>query len=103
MPSSTYILSIVEIVYYIPLSTLTLYLLYRNIPLLHGILANVYLSSYMLLQIISSGIILSAGPNGTPSITALIIQSVGLVSLLLATESFFKIAYVLSYPNTNRH
>jgi len=92
MPSATWIISLVELVYYIPFSIVVLYLLYRNFGILHGVLGYIYLSSYMLLQIISSGMILSAGQNGTPSITALIIQSVGLVSLLLSTDSFFTVA-----------
>lgn len=85
MPTASWDLAVAELVYFIPSSIPLFYCIwkYRNAGFA-GLTAWLFLFVFILLQVIGNGMIIGAGMNGTPSITAIIITNVGLSPLFIA-------------------
>lgn len=88
MPSPTWDLALAELVYYIPASVPVVYCFWKHRKV--GISGWLFLTAFVLLQIVGSGLTLSAGEHGRPSTTAITITSVGLSPLLLADAGIVK-------------
>lgn len=82
MPSQTWALALAELLYYIPSIVPVLYCFWKHKKA--GILGWLFLSAFLLLQIVGSILTLAVGENGTPSSTAVTLTSIGLSPLLLA-------------------
>ncbi|KAF2480384.1 hypothetical protein BDY17DRAFT_326292 [Neohortaea acidophila] len=81
MPSADWDLALTELIFYSPTVVPLAYCLWRHRSV--GITGWIYLLIFVSLQLISTGMIVHAGPNGTPPTTALIVSSVALSPLLL--------------------
>jgi hypothetical protein len=81
MPTHTWDLAVAELVFYIPSAIPVFYCtwIYRKTALVGWI----FISAFVLLNLIGSGMIVSAGEEGVPSTTAIILISVGLSPLLV--------------------
>ena len=81
MPTSSWDLALVELIYYIPTSIPLLYILWKHRRT--GISGWLFLFAFIMLQAIGSGMTLSAGENGKPSTGSIIVSNVGLSPLIL--------------------
>lgn len=80
-PSPHWILALIELIYFIPSTIPLLYILYSHRHA--GSTGWIFFLLFIALQCAGSGMIVSAGQNGTPSSTAIIIVQVGLSTLIL--------------------
>lgn len=81
MPNHSWDLALVELIFYIPLSFPVIYCLVKHRRT--GLSGWFYFLAFTTLQVVGSGMIVSAGEHGTPSTTALIITEIGLSPLIL--------------------
>lgn len=81
MGKQAWSLALAELIYYIPSTIPVLFLLWRH---RRHFLGWLFLFVFASLQIVGSGMTISAGENGTPSATAITLTSVGMSPLMLA-------------------
>lgn len=79
--SAHWILALVEIIYYVPSAFLLVYVLWQHRNT--GRSGWFFLLTFAILQSVGSALHVSAGRNGTPSLTAIIIVQVGMGPLIL--------------------
>lgn len=95
MPSPIWTISLVELIFYCPLLLPILYLLFSSRHNLRGFLSYFALFSFAALQIASSGILVAEAKGGVHTYTTyvgLIIQSVGLMALVIAGMNLLLLA-----------
>lgn len=80
-PSAHWILALVELIYYTPSILPLAYTLYTHRRT--GLAGWTFFLLYTVLQATGAGMIISAGPHGTPSSVAIILVQVGLSPLIL--------------------
>lgn len=81
MQEQSWALALAELIYFIPSSIPVTYCLWKHRRT--GLAGWTLLLAFVLLQLIGSGLTVSAGQHGKPSSTAIIITSVGLSPLML--------------------